>query len=88
MFKDAAFARMYAPPGRRRRRRRRREAARRAATSYAVRARDLTIGGAFFVPNTLASLMYASGVTKDETTAMAASQLVSPPLIDLLHAPA
>jgi hypothetical protein len=59
------------------------------ATSYALfAARDaLTIGGAFFVPTTLASLMYASGATKDESTAMAASQLVSPPLMQIFCTP-
>ena len=90
VFKDAAFARMYGAAA---------GAAAVAgtaakplvvpATSYALfAARDcLTIGGAFFVPNTLASLMYASGVTKDETTAMAASQLVSPPLMQIFCTP-
>jgi hypothetical protein len=90
VFKDAAFARMYgAAVG----------AAAAAgaaakplvvpATSYALfAARDaLTIGGAFFVPTTLASLMYASGATKDESTAMAASQLVSPPLMQIFCTP-
>ena len=85
VLKDAAFARLYGAA-----------AAGAAAkplvvpaTSYALfAARDsLTIGGAFFVPRALASLMVHSGAASDETTAAAVSQLVSPPLMQILCTP-
>jgi hypothetical protein len=93
VFKDAAFARMYgAAAG---------VAAVTAAggglakplvvpaTSYALfAARDcLTIGGAFFVPPALASVIHASGTAKDESTAATFSQLISPPLMQIFCTP-
>ena len=59
------------------------------AMSYALFAlRDcLTIGGAFFVPPALAATLVATGSTQDETTAVAASQLISPPLMQILCTP-
>ena len=85
VLKDAAFARLYGAAA----------AGATAkplvvpATSYALfAARDsLTIGGAFFVPRALASLMVHSGAASDETTAAAVSQLVSPPLMQILCTP-
>ena len=90
VFKDAAFARMYGAAA---------GAAAVAgaaakplvvpATSYALfAARDgLTIGGAFFVPNALGSLLKTTGAASDETAAAAISQLVSPPLMQILCTP-
>ena len=80
--KDAAFARMFGAP---------------AAgaglvvpfASYGLFAtRDaLTVGGAFFLPNALSNALVASGQSKDESTASAVAQLVSPPLMQVVCTP-
>ena len=83
VFKDAAFARMYGA------------AVAGAAVptvplaSYALFAvRDsLTIGGAFFVPSALSAALSSSGIAKDPDAALAASQLVSPPLMQTVCTP-
>ena len=90
ILKDAAFAKLFgsaagaaaaasaAPP-----------AVVVPAASYALFAvRDcLTIGGAFFVPNTLSTALCASGSVDDETAAGAVAQLVSPPLMQVVCTP-
>ena len=89
VMKDAAFAQMYGAVGS--------VAAAGASkgstlivpvTSYLLfAARDcLTIGGAFFVPPVVASAIVATG-KQDEQTAVAASQLISPPLMQILCTP-
>mmetsp|Transcript_494 Transcript_494/g.1145 ORF Transcript_494/g.1145 Transcript_494/m.1145 type:complete len:503 (-) Transcript_494:139-1647(-) len=84
VLKDAAFARLFgayaaasgAPPIV-------------PMASYALFAvRDcLTISGAFFVPATLSAGLSASGAVKDDATAAALSQLVSPPLMQVVCTP-
>mmetsp|Transcript_5121 Transcript_5121/g.23573 ORF Transcript_5121/g.23573 Transcript_5121/m.23573 type:complete len:400 (+) Transcript_5121:170-1369(+) len=82
--KDAAFARMFGAP-----------AAGAAAglivpfASYGLFAtRDaLTVGGAFFLPGALSNALVASGQSKDESTASAVAQLVSPPLMQVVCTP-
>ena len=82
--KDAAFARMFGAP-----------AAGAAAglivpfASYGLFAtRDaLTVGGAFFLPGALPNALVASGQSKDESTASAVAQLVSPPLMQVVCTP-
>ena len=48
---------------------------------------SLTIGGAFFVPSALSAALSSSGIAEDPDAALAASQLVSPPLMQVVCTP-